>query len=117
MTSMSFAGLRRRLKSILLMDYTPPQFPIGGDLHFVKGLTPIKRFYTQHASLAFRVLDLMTDEETLAVAQQEFNQRADAAGRLEPLIPKGTLPLIDPDFVPAFVREHHSKMFEDKKLP
>jgi len=84
---------------------------------FCKGVNAYPTVLCATRFLAFSILDLMTDEETLAAAQPEFNQRVDADGRLEPFILKGTLPPIDPDFVPAFVREHHLKMFENKKLP
>ena len=83
---------------------------------FCKGVNAYPTVLSATRSLAFSVLDLMTDEKTLVAAQQEFNQRVDSAGPLAPFIPKGTLPPLDPDFVPAFVREHHLKMFEDKNL-
>ena len=60
-------------------------------------------------AVAFSVLDLMTDADTLAAAQTEFNRRADAGGRLGPLIPEGTLPPLDADYVPAFVRDHAAR--------
>ena len=82
---------------------------------FCKGVNAYPTVLSATRSLAFSVLDLMTDEKTLVAAHKEFNQRAEGAGRLAPFIPKGTLPPIDPDFVPAFVREHQLKMLEDKQ--
>ena len=42
-------------------------------------------------------------------------RRADEAGRPGPLIPEGTLPPTDPDFAPAFVREHQLKTLLDER--
>ena len=81
---------------------------------FCRGVTAHPTVLSAARAVAFSVLDLMTDEKTLAAAQQEFNRRADAAGRPGPFIPDGTLPPIDPEFAPAFVREHRLKTLQDE---
>ena len=82
---------------------------------FCRGATAYPTVLSAARAVAFSVLDLMTDEKTLAATQEEFNRRADAAGRPGPLIPEGTLPPIDPEFAPAFVREHRLKTLQDER--
>lgn len=82
---------------------------------FCRGVTAHPTVLSAARAVAFSVLDLMTDEKTLAAAQEEFNRRADAAGRPGPFIPEGTLPPIDPEFAPAFVREHRLKTLQDER--
>lgn len=82
---------------------------------FCRGVTAHPTVLSAARAVAFSVLDLMTDETTLAAAQDEFNRRADAAGRPGPFIPEGTLPPIDPEFAPAFVREHRLKTLQDER--
>ena len=55
----------------------------------------------------------MTNPAALAEAQAEFRLRAEAGGRLEPFIPAGTLPPLDADFAPAFVRDHELSTLRD----
>ncbi len=73
---------------------------------FCRGDTAWPTVLCAARAVAFSVLDLMTDAAALAAAQEEFNRRADAGGRLAPLIPEGTLPPLDADYAPAFVRDH-----------
>ena len=82
---------------------------------FCRGETAYPTVLSAARAVAFSVLDLMTDEKTLAAAQDEFNRRADAAGRPGPVIPEGTLPPIDPEFAPPFVREHLLKTLQDER--
>jgi aminobenzoyl-glutamate utilization protein B len=84
---------------------------------FCRGVTAHPTVLSAARAVAFSVLDLMTDENALSQAQEEFNRRADAAGRPGPLIPEGTLPPIDPEFAPAFVREHRLKTLQDERDP
>ena len=81
---------------------------------FCRGATAWPTVLSAARAVAFSVLDLMTDAETLAAAQDEFNRRADAAGRPGPCIPDGTRPPIDAEFAPAFVREHRLKALQDE---
>ena len=39
-------------------------------------------------------------------SDRAYVSRVEAGGRLGPLIPAGTLPPLDPDYAPAFVRDH-----------
>ena len=80
---------------------------------FCRGVTAHPTVLSAARAVAFSVLDLMTDGDTLAAAQAEFNRRADAAGRPGPYIPEGTLPPIGPDVAPAFVREHLLSTLQD----
>ena len=61
---------------------------------------------TAARAMAFSVLDLVTDRETLQRASAEFERRAQEGGRPPPYIPAGTAPPVDPDSVPPYVREH-----------
>jgi aminobenzoyl-glutamate utilization protein B len=82
---------------------------------FCRGVTAHPTVLSAARAVAFSVLDLMTDARTLAAAQEEFNRRADKAGRPLPFIPEGTRPPLDPDIAPAFVREHRLKALEDER--
>lgn len=81
---------------------------------FCRGATAYPTVMSAARAVAFSVLDLMTDPDTLAAAQAEFERRADAAGRPGPYIPEGTLPPIDPDYAPAFMREHLLQSLQDR---
>lgn len=73
---------------------------------FCRGANAYPTVLSAARAVAFSVLDLMTDANALAAAQEEFNRRADEAGRPGPFIPEGTRPPIEPEFAPAFAREH-----------
>ncbi len=73
---------------------------------FCRGETAYPTVLSAARAVAFSVLDLMTDPAALAAATEEFNRRADEAGRPEPFIPAGTRPPIEPGVAPEFVREH-----------
>jgi aminobenzoyl-glutamate utilization protein B len=82
---------------------------------FCKGETAWPTVICAARAVAFSVLDLMTDSAALATVQAEFEQRVSAGGRLEPLIPRGTLPPIDDEYAPAFVRDYRMKMLAAEK--
>ncbi|MEE2970520.1 MAG: hypothetical protein VX741_10350 [Pseudomonadota bacterium] len=82
---------------------------------FCHGATAHPTVLSAARAVAFSVLDLMTDPDALFAAQNEFNRRADEAGRPGPMIPDGTRPPIDPDYAPAFAREHRLKELEDER--
>lgn len=73
---------------------------------FCKGETSWPTVMSAARAVAFSVLDLMTDSEALAAAQAEFERRTMEAGKPPPYIPAGTLPPLDADYAPPFVREH-----------
>ncbi len=76
---------------------------------FCKGEMAWPTVFCAARAVAFSALNLMTDAAALAAAQAEFEQRVSAWGRLAPLIPQGTLPPIDDEYAPAFVRDYRLK--------
>ena len=79
---------------------------------FCRGETAWPTVISAARAVAFSVLDLMTDKVALAGARAEFERRAEAAGRPAPYIPAGTLPPLDHDYAPPFVREHRLKALQ-----
>lgn len=73
---------------------------------FCRGATAHPTVVAAARAVAFSVLDLMTDPETLAAATAEWKRRGDEAGWPGPYIPADVAPPLDPDSVPAYVREH-----------
>lgn len=73
---------------------------------FCRGATAHPTVIAAARAVAFSVLDLMTDPDTLAAATAEWNRRADEGGRPGPFIPADSAPPLDPESVPAYVREH-----------
>ena len=82
---------------------------------FCRGETAYPTVLSAAKAVAFSVLDLMTDPDALAAATDEFNRRADEAGRPGPFIPEGTRPPIEPGVAPSFVREHRLRALEEER--
>jgi aminobenzoyl-glutamate utilization protein B len=80
---------------------------------FCRGVTAVPTVMTAAKAVAYSALDLMTNPAVLAAAQEEFRTRADAGGWLKPFIPSGTLPPLDAEFAPAFVRDHELSVLRD----
>ena len=73
---------------------------------FCRGSTAHPTVMAAARSVAFSVLDLMTDPDALARATEEYRRRAEEGGRPAPYIPADVLPPIDAESVPPYVREH-----------
>jgi len=73
---------------------------------FCRGPTAHPTVLAAARAVAFSVLDLMTDPDTLSAATEEWNRRADEGKRPGPYIPADVAPPLDRDSVPGYVREH-----------